>query len=38
MIFQIDRKNTDTTLILENNETTTLGEIFPKRWQELWEE
>ncbi len=35
-MFQIDRKNLNTEIILENR-TIKLKELLPERWQELWD-
>lgn len=35
MMYQVDRRNLNTEILL-GDVTTTLQELLPKRWQELW--
>jgi len=36
MMFQIDRNNLDTEIILGKNKSVKLKTLLPQRWQELW--
>ena len=38
LMFEIDRRNLQTDVILENGKVIKLADIFPERWQELWED
>jgi cytidine deaminase len=38
LMFEIDRRNLQTDVILENGKVVKLADIFPERWQELWED
>ncbi len=37
MMYQADRENLNTEIILGNDKVITLKELLPERWQELWE-
>ena len=37
LMFQIDRKNINTEVILGENRVVKLKKLLPSRWQELWE-
>ena len=37
MMYQVDRKNLKTKLLLENGRVVALNDLFPERAQELWE-
>lgn len=37
LMFQIDRKNLGTKVILSDRKMVKLSELLPSRWQELWE-
>ena len=38
LLYQIDRKNLRTEIILGLDKTVTLEELLPERWQDLWEQ
>lgn len=38
LMFEIDRQNLQADMILENGRVVKLADIFPERWQELWED
>lgn len=38
MMVEVDRKNLQADIILGGNRIVKLVDIFPERWQELWEE
>lgn len=38
LLFEVDRHNLQTDVILENERVVKLANIFPERWQELWED
>ncbi|OHD87015.1 MAG: hypothetical protein A3J39_02680 [Sulfuricurvum sp. RIFCSPHIGHO2_12_FULL_44_8] len=38
LMFELDRRNLQTDVILENGKVIKLADIFPERWQELWED
>jgi cytidine deaminase len=35
MMYEIDRKNLDTEIVLDDK-VVTLKDLFPERWQDLW--
>ena len=37
LMFEIDRKNLNTEIILSEKKTVKLKELLPYRWQDLWE-
>lgn len=37
MMFQVDRENLRTAVILDDGDLVTLAELLPTRWQELWD-
>jgi cytidine deaminase len=37
LLYQIDRGNRDTEILLEAGRTIRLGNLLPERWQDLWE-
>lgn len=37
LLYQTDRKNLETELLLEGDRIVKLRDIFPERWQALWE-
>ena len=38
LMFEVDRRNLQTDVILENGKVIKLADIFSERWQELWED
>ena len=36
LLYQIDRGNLETEIILEPGRPTRLAELLPRRWQDLW--
>jgi cytidine deaminase len=36
LLYQIDRGNLETEIILEPGQPTRLAELLPHRWQDLW--
>ena len=37
LLYQIDRTNLDTEILLERGRSARLNDLLPDRWQELWE-
>ena len=37
LIYQINKSNADTQIVISENETTTLKELLPLHWLDLWE-
>lgn len=37
LLYQIDRANLDTEILLEGERSARLNDLLPDRWQELWE-
>jgi cytidine deaminase len=37
LLYQIDRGNRDTEILLEAGRTIRLSDLLPERWQDLWE-
>lgn len=37
LLYQIDRANLDTEILLEGGRSARLNDLLPDRWQELWE-
>lgn len=38
LMYQINRKNLHAKILIDKNETTTLEEFLPHRWQDYWGE
>ena len=36
MIYQVNKSNVDTQIVLSENKTIPLKELLPHRWQEIW--
>lgn len=36
LLYQIDRGNLETEILLEGGKTTRLMDLLPERWQDLW--
>jgi len=36
LLYQIDRGNLATEILLEGDQTVRLGDLLPQRWQDLW--
>jgi cytidine deaminase len=36
MIYQVNKSNVDTQIVLSENKTIALKELLPYRWQEIW--
>lgn len=37
MIFQINHRNIETDVLLDNNRTTKINDLLPERWQDKYE-
>ena len=37
LLYQIDRANLDTEILLKGERSARLNDLLPDRWQELWE-
>ncbi len=36
LLYQIDRGNLETEILLEGGKSARLGDLLPERWQDLW--
>ena len=36
LLYQIDRGNLETEILLEGGKSARLGDLLPQRWQDLW--
>jgi cytidine deaminase len=37
LMYEVDRANLDAKVVLMDDKVLKLGDIFPERWQDLWE-